>query len=134
MLSVKRVLTKVLSYLKGVDNHIKEVGDFVTSQGWSGSWYYRKWESGKVEAWTTATATASTWAVWASPIRYRDIAVSIPSGIFTAIPTIVASSGPTTQSWVVNANASSMTNINMRLATVTSTSISPYARLYAIQY
>jgi hypothetical protein len=63
--------------------------DYVTEYGSSSSWFYRKWNSGKVEAWTTYTPASQTPSVWVPPIYYKDITVSIPSGLFSSAPTNV---------------------------------------------
>lgn len=104
--------------------------DYVTEQGTSSSWNYRKWNSGKIEAWRKYDFASASWTVWASPIRYMDKTISIPSGIFSAAPSIMATSA-STQYWVVGCTASSATAGSLRLATVSSTAMATTVRLYA---
>lgn len=104
--------------------------DYVTEQGTSSSWNYRKWKSGKIEAWRIYEFASASWTVWTSPIRYMDKTISIPSGIFSAAPSIMATSA-STQYWVVGCTASSATAGSLRLATVASSAMATTVRLYA---
>lgn len=108
-------------------------GDYILSQGTSSGWAYRKWASGKVEAWYNYTGSAGTFPVWVSPLRYKDVTVSIPSGIFTASPKLFPVSR-SNQFWVVHASPSSATSFTVRLATVASSSLTPSFRVYATNY
>ena len=65
--------------------------DYVTEQGTSGDWTYRKWNSGTAECWRTisddrpSTAFSATGSVY-----YRNVTgISFPSGLFTARPKVV---------------------------------------------
>lgn len=60
--------------------------DYVTEEGTSGSWTYRKWNSGKIEAWGSYSFAAKQGTSWTAGLYYSDETVSIPSGIFTAAP------------------------------------------------
>lgn len=61
--------------------------DYVTEFGSNGVWQFRKWNSGRVEAWGyVATSASVTGASWGS-MYYYDLAVTIPSGIFETAPT-----------------------------------------------
>ena len=111
------------------------MADWVVEEGTKGSspaWRYRKWNSGKIEAWVTISKSAPTSSVWASPIRYVDISQTIPSGLFTATPTIYASHNGS-QYWV-SATASSTTNLSIRLMTVASNSPNANIAIYAVQH
>ena len=72
----------------GSDNSPNGVGsaDYVTEYGSNGGWYFRKWYSGRVEAWgfvsTSSSVTGTTWG----SMYYYDLAVTIPSGIFETAP------------------------------------------------
>ena len=54
-------LSITLSEALGIDNTQQKTtvppDDYVKDQGTSGSWYYRKWNSGKIELWYTSGAT-----------------------------------------------------------------------------
>ena len=65
--------------------------DYVTEQGTSGDWIYRKWNSGTAECWRTiaddrpSTAFSATGSMY-----YRNVTgISFPSGLFTARPKVV---------------------------------------------
>lgn len=65
--------------------------DYVTEQGTSGDWTYRKWNSGTAECWRTiaddrpSTAFSATGSVY-----YRNVTgISFPSNLFTARPKVV---------------------------------------------
>lgn len=70
------------------------IADYVASQGTSGNWRYRKWNSGLSEAWyyaelgNIAFTTASATCVYTNS-SYVSKSVTIPSGVFSAIPTAV---------------------------------------------
>ena len=104
--------------------------DYVTAQGTSGAWKYRKWNSGKVEAWAYISFTSTTPAVWASPIRYIDKTFTIPSGIFASAPRMTGSSN-SSQYWAVDVSASSSTAGSVRFCTVASSALTPYIQIYA---
>lgn len=107
--------------------------DHIVDAGNKNGWSYRKWKSGKVEAWYNYDGSSGTFTTWVSPIRYKDVTVSIPSGIFTASPKIFPVSR-NNQFWVVHASPSSATSFNVRLATVASSSLTPSFRIYATSY
>lgn len=104
--------------------------DYVTAQGTSGAWKYRKWNSGKVEAWAYISFTSTTPAVWVSPIRYIDKTFTIPSGIFASAPRMTGSSN-SNQYWAVDLFASSSTAGSVRFCTVASSALTPYIQIYA---
>lgn len=104
--------------------------DYVIEQGTSSSWTYRKWKSGKVEAWRSYSFSSASWSVWASPIRYMDKSISFPSGLFSRAPLTVATSD-SNQYWVVNCYATSATAGTLRLATVASSAMETYVGIYA---
>lgn len=106
--------------------------DYVAEQGSNDGWTYRKWASGKVEAWKIYSFTLASWTVWASPVRYMDKALTIPSGIFTTAPAMLATSR-SNQFWVVDILASSTTAATARLATVASSAMATSLRIYAWQ-
>ena len=65
------------------------INDYVTEQGTSGSWNYRKWSSGKVEAWYTGSMSFGA-TTKATNVYYADGTLAIPSGIFASAPTCIA--------------------------------------------
>ena len=109
--------------------------DYVTEEGskTSGSvtWTYRKWNSGKIEAWCGYTFASSASTVWTSPIRYWDKTVNIPSGIFSAAPRVMATS-QSTQYWVGGCTASNATTASIRVLTAASGSMALNINIYAV--
>lgn len=64
----------------------------VVESGTSGNWTYRKWSDGTAECWGTFDRTANSWSGWgglyyANPYNEQE---DYPSGLFTAIPTLIA--------------------------------------------
>lgn len=111
------------------------IADAVTSSGSrtesNATWNWRKWSSGKIEAWCSYAPTSETsTSVWVSPIRYKDLTISIPSGIFSATPARVYATSFNNQIWVVHAIGASATSITCRIATLSSNNIKPYVRFY----
>lgn len=95
-------------------------------------WTYRKWNNGTVEAWASLSLGPRTGNVWVSPIRYVDLTVDIPSGIFTEAPTVVGVSS-SSQWWVNSINASSATRINTRILTLAQTAQNAGLNVYAVE-
>ena len=104
--------------------------DFITEEGDSGLWHYRKWNAGKVEAWTTYPFVSASWNTWNNPIKYMDKSINIPSGIFATTPTMMATS-PSNQYWIANCVASSEIAASMRIASVASSAMATSANIYA---
>ena len=105
---------------------------YITEQGWDSSWRYRKWSNGFVEAWRAGVNFGSvTPQVWVSPVRFaKPTPVSIPAGIFSAAPTVIAQS-KTSQWWPVFMTASSATSIDDgRFATLASSAQTLTVSLY----
>lgn len=109
------------------------IADYITEQGTSSSWYYRKWNSGKVEAWTTYNAGSQTPSKWTDYMYYKDINVAIPSGIFSATPTNVQANniGTDYQFSVFCAVPTSTTNIRVRAIKPNSGGATPILSIYA---
>ena len=79
-LNVKAVLAKILQC------------PMVVESGTSGIWTYRKWSDGTAECWGSNTTTQS-FAAWGN-IYSSDItpSLSYPSGLFTSVPAVFATS------------------------------------------
>ena len=54
--------------------------DYVVEQGTSGDWKYRKWNSGKAEAWVNSSATIAI-STASGSIYFGNTSISIPSAI-----------------------------------------------------
>lgn len=121
MISAKKTIYKIIEKLST---------DYIVSEGTLGSWKYRKWKSGKVEAWVAYTFASASWDAWSSPVRYMDKTLTFPSGLFDSAPSLIATS-PSNQYWVVHAYASSATAGSLRFATVSQTAMATNARIYA---
>lgn len=108
------------------------VADWITSQGTSGSWYYRKWNSGKIEAWIAYNAGSQTPSQWVTGWYYKDLNVAIPSGIFTATPThvVATNSGSDYQFMVFTAVPTSATSIKIRVVKPNSGAATPVLSIY----
>lgn len=131
--ALSTTLSEALGITQGADGKSSaplEQDDVVKETGVKGVWNYRKWANGRIEAWTAQSFDSATPTVWASPVRYMDKSITIPAGIFSSAPNIIATS-PSTQYWVVGATASSATSISLRLATVASSAMATAVKIYA---
>ena len=72
-----------------------EANDYVTEVGTNSGWAFRKWHSGKVEAWYTGSVTFGVTTA-AGSLYYADASLTIPSGIFSSAPEVIASVRSTT--------------------------------------
>ena len=95
----------------GVYINSVKVEDFVTDEGTSGSWRYRKWNSGKIEAWFEGTFSCAASTTARGALYYSSWSLTIPSAIgFTAAPnTIIGNTGSSNTVIAVNGAASSKT-------------------------
>lgn len=97
-----------------LENYFKNLfADYIVEQGVSGSWTYRKWNSGIAECWGTAkSGTYTNTNSWGGG-KYMNIgAMSFPSGLFVAKPNLTASIEKPSDSGmpfisILNASASS---------------------------
>ena len=97
------------------------------------TWTWRKWASGKIEAWCSyAPSSAVSTTVWSSPVRYKDLTISIPSGVFSSTPGRVYGTSFNEQLWVVRAIGASATSIDCRFATLSSNNVTPNIRFYCV--
>ena len=77
MLNDKKLFTKILNALSV---------DYIVEQGTSGSWTYRKWNSGIAECWGTFTEVKG-FTSWNSNMYVCDMtSVSYPTNLFIAKP------------------------------------------------
>ena len=117
-------VTKLVSILK---TKFQEKGaDWVVEQGTNGSWKYRKWHSGKVEAWArwnvgdvACTITASTFGGY----RSSSLSFAIPNGIFTTAPFAVGIKSYSQGAWLVSLMAASSTSISALFGCSVSTTV-----------
>lgn len=109
--------------------------DSIIEESSINGWRYRKWKSGKVEAWYYYSATGSVFDVWSAPVRYKDISITIPDGIFDSSQNPKAFATSTSnQNWVGFASANIANNaVNVRLLTVVANSLNIYLNFYLCQ-
>lgn len=87
--------------------------DYVIEQAPSGNWRYRKWHSGRVEAWFNNSITMSATTAQGNLYR-RSATLAIPSGIFTIAPCVIVGSQTSDNTIVsVKGSASSATSISI---------------------
>lgn len=70
MLSIKKLLAKILTFIGSID-------DYVVETGTSGVWTYRKWNSGYVECVGQISPTV-TWNAYATGLYYASFYVDFP--------------------------------------------------------
>lgn len=90
------------------------IADWVTEQGTNGEWKYRKWHSGKIEAWTrwnVGTVACTTASPAYGGYRSTGLTFAIPSGIFTVAPCIVGIKSQSQGGWLANIAATSLSQI-----------------------
>ena len=106
MLDVKKLLSHMLDALKV---------DYITAEGTSGNWRYRKWKSGKIEAWGYQSYSSIAINIASAAFGgYRSdvVNMTIPSGIFTRTPDYAFLQKKTSQSGSIYfAAATSATNV-----------------------
>lgn len=104
--------------------------DYVVEEGTSGEWTYRKWNSGKIEAWAYHSFGSQTGTAWASQ-WYKDMSLSLPSGLFASTPIVLATSA--NNSWSVYGVTPSATSISMRMVRNASSAAAMAVNFYAME-
>lgn len=106
--------------------------DWITEAGLNSSWYYRKWKSGKIEAWRTQNMGSQTPSQWATGWYYKDLDVTIPSGIFASAPhnVLATNKGDDYQFMVFTAVPTSATSIRVRVVKPNSGAATPNLSIY----
>ena len=109
-----------------------ELSDFVIDKGTTSSWYWRKWKSGKIEAWRTANLGSQTPAQWVTGWYYKDYDLALPSGLFSSTPAnvVATNKGTDYQYMVFCAVPTSATNIRVRLIKPNSGAATPNLSVY----
>lgn len=91
------------------------IKDYVTAQGKSGNWHYRKYNSGYCECWRSITeqVTASQWEAWGGIYLTPGISVgAFPFSIYSAVPNVTAHNAGNNTLGVVTASDVSVTTMN----------------------
>ena len=71
--------------------------DYVVEQGTSGYWSWRKWSSGRAEAWGACLVSAKAGSSWVTNLYYSDESVALPSGVFNVAPERIIATGSQSQ-------------------------------------
>lgn len=113
------------------------LADYVTEQGTSGSWRYRKWHSGKIEAWFEGTFSCAASTTSRGALYYSTWSLTIPSAIgFTATPnTLIGNTGDSNTVIAVNGAATSKTAMSGKVWRYASSSsaLTISSKIYAWQ-
>lgn len=89
--------------------------DYVIEDGIDGSWQYRKWNKGRIEAWYVGNVTMSATTSTSSGIYYRTATLAVPSGIFNTAPRVIVGSAADDNSIIaVKGHSDSATSITIR--------------------
>lgn len=105
--------------------------DYVVSESASNGWYWRKWNSGKVEAWGNKGLSAVAGTAWGS-LYYHDGSVDIPSGIFSSAPIRAYATSSNAQWMVVGVTSLTTTRVNLRLVKPVATAQAIAVHLYLV--
>lgn len=79
MLSIRLTLKMILQKMKIID-------DYVVEQGTSGSWTYRKWNSGVAECWRRISASGQGSGGTLNSWHCRLLSYNFPTGFFKTVP------------------------------------------------
>lgn len=112
--------------------------DYVTAHGTSGSWRYRKWHSGKIEAWFEGSFNCAASTTARGALYYSTWSLSIPNDAigFTATPnTLIGNTGDSNTVIAVNGAATSKTAISGKVWRYASSSsaLTISSKIYAWQ-
>lgn len=128
-------LAEALGISQGNERTADEV-DYITVKGTNGDWYYEKYASGKVEAWGTVTKSSISYSASGNLYRSTDLALTIPSGIFSETPTFVEAFIHSSSTVIVGVMATpvSSTSITAQVWKTNSTANACTFRLHCVYY
>ena len=110
--SLSTSLSEALGVSNGTSVSNGITSDVVISEGTTSSWNWRKWDSGKVEAWRKVTVSCASTTAQGNVYR-STWSTTIGSGIFTSAPRVIASIDQTSQTLIgVGTSATSATAID----------------------
>lgn len=92
--------------------------DYITEQGHSGTWRYRKWNSGIIEAWGMTSWSSVSVSRQNSMLYKSEQTVTIPTGIFSTAPNYVVTTlntGTSTANVHASARIASATSLLVTL-------------------
>ena len=126
---------KLKEWIAKITARLSEETDYVIENGTKSDWTYRKWKSGKKEAWKRFTVTGSATSTAGSTYR-STFSFSIPSGIFSSTPscTYLTISNAYNNVISVQGNASSATAVsgNIFRTTASTSTYTVYIGAYIV--
>ena len=123
---MKGIIDQSMDYLANCD-HVIETGE-------GNNWVWRKWKSGKIEAWGGQAYGAATSTLWVNNTYYRDLTVTLPSGVFTSAPTEIYATCGNLQYWVAGTSNITTSSFTVRLCRPNNASNQAIVRVYAVYW
>lgn len=102
-----------------VDTFIESVLDYVTDRGLSGTWFYREWANGTIEAWGETISDTAVITTAAGSLYIAEKEIALPD-LFSEIDCVTASVVSTTPV-MSNIKSFDTTKVTMHLLSATST-------------
>ena len=106
--------------------------DFVVEQGTSGSWAYRKWKSGRAEAWITSELSFSATPSSLMGGYYANTSIGFPGEVFNHSPNCIAMGRVGTGLGFASAYSSSNTSVSITVFGNQNSTTSYITALYAM--
>lgn len=108
--------------------------DYVTEYGSNNGWNFRRWNSGRIEAWAYVSATSAAGSAWGT-LYYRDIPITFPSGLFENPPYRLYAAGSSNVQWmVVGFNSITSTGATVRVVRPVSSANTVGLSIYAASF
>lgn len=107
MLDLKRLIAKMLTRT----NELSKA--YVVEEGTSGVWTYKKWSTGRCEAFANLTGAAAEGSAWGTYLYYIDRTFSVPNGLFASVTHRLVTSNHS--QWTAYACWGSATSLTIRL-------------------
>ena len=80
--------SELSEFVNNFEEQQTTMADYIVSQGTDGIWIYRKWHSGIAECWGTYQLSTTVSNAWGNGYESGGKTVQMPSGLFTAVPSI----------------------------------------------
>lgn len=125
-------LTSLIVGTLKLGSNATEVKDFVTDQGTSGGWSYRKWSSGIKECWMQVSDSSVPLTTQEGSFYYGETSVNFPSGLFTDKPIIQASVRNSNVPLPMSVKTASASGVTLYVVAGQSTTRSFHYDVYAI--
>lgn len=97
---LKNIFVPFFAKIQALEYSLGLIADYVVETGTDGIWTYEKWQSGKAVCWGNSAQTVDVNTAWGHLYLGWLADISLPSGLFTNIATVVGTADAGSGMWV----------------------------------